>query len=63
MTDDPEAITAALRRVALERDQARWMVDSLKERCKSLRRQLRKEQAAHQQTHMRLEALRALLPK
>lgn len=61
MTDAAGGIEAALRRVTLERDQARWTVDRLKEQCRSLRRQLRSEQAAHQQTHMRLEALRAEL--
>jgi hypothetical protein len=61
VSDETGGMTAALRRVTLERDRLQWTVDGLKEQCRSLRRQLRTEQAAHQQTHMRLEALRAQL--
>lgn len=61
MTDATGGMAAALRHALRERDEARWTVAALKVQCKSLRRQLRTERAAHQQTHMRLEALRAQL--
>lgn len=61
MTDATGGIEAALRRVTLERDGARYMVEALKERCRRLRQQLRREQAAHLATHKRLDALRQML--
>lgn len=59
MGDEPGGMAAALRRVTLERDQARWMVETLKGQCKSLRQKLRREVADHRQTQIRLaEVLR-----
>ena len=63
MTDAAGGIEAALRRVTLERDGARFLAETLKRQCKSLRQQLRRERADHLATHKRLEALRALLPE
>ena len=59
--DEPEAMAAALRRVALERDRYKWSVENLRGQCKSLRQQLRRERAEHLATHKRLEALRGEL--
>jgi hypothetical protein len=61
--DETGAMTAALRRVTLERDGARFLAERLKRQCKTLRQQLRREQADHQLTLKRLEALRGLLPE
>jgi hypothetical protein len=48
--------------ITAERDRLRLALAEVKRQCKSLRQQLRREQAEHLATHKRLEALRALLP-